>query len=149
MNKFTLSYIIFVNAAVITLAIANMISGNIFFKDIFFIINSILSIYCVFNVGNKYAYHYLCITNFIQAFSFILFGFAFKFLLGPDLSFYFYREGDLLTKLEFNIFNGTFIHSKDLNIDNWSIGINFIHLYIAFYLYSLISKAKAKISNVT
>ena len=149
MNKFTLSYIIFVNAAVIVLAFANMISGNIFIKDIFFIINSIVSIYCVFNITKKYAYHYLCITNFIQAFSFILFGFNFKFLLGPDLSFYFYREGDLLTKFEFNIFNGASIYSKDLNSNNWSIGINFIHLYIVCYSYSLIYKSKTKISNFT
>lgn len=148
MNKITFSYIIFVNIAVLALAIANMISGNIFLKDIFFIINSLVSIYSVFNINQKYAYHYLCITNLAQAFSFLFFGFAFKFLLGPDLSFYFYKGGDLLTKFEFIFFNGASISSKDLNSNNWSIGINFIHLYIVLYSYSQISKYKADISNV-
>lgn len=147
-NKITFFYIIFVNTAVVALAIANMISGNIFLKDIFFIINSTVSIYCVSNINQKYTYHYLCITNLIQAFSFIFFGFAFKFLLGPDLSFYLYKEVDFLTKFEFIFFNGASISSKDLNSNNWSIGINFIHLYIFLYSYSLISKFKAKRSNI-
>ncbi len=148
MNKFTLSYILIVNASVIALAIANMISGNFFLRDILYIIISSISIYCVFNLTKKYVYHFLCITNFIQSYSLILFGFSYKFLLGPDLSFYFYREGDLFTKFEFNIFNGASLYSKDLNSNNWSIGINFIHLYIVCYSYSLIYKSKTKISNV-
>ena len=148
MNKFTSSYIIIVNTIVIALAIANMISGNIFFRDILYVIISVVSIYCVFHLTKKYAYHFLCFTNFIQSFSLILSGFGFKFLLGPELSFNLYREGDLMQKLEFKIFNGTPVFSKDLNINNWSIGINFIHLFIFFYLYCLISKSKAKTSNV-
>ncbi len=148
MNKFTLSYILLVNAAIIALAIADMISGNIFLKYIFFIINSIVSIYCVFHITKKYAYHYLCATNLIQAFSLMLFGFSFKFLLGPDLSFFLYSEGDLKSTLSFKIFNVFLICSKGSEINDWVIGINFIHLFVFFHLFSLISKSKTKISNV-
>ena len=138
-EKYTLIYITIVNTICLTLYVAKLFSEKPRFDDIIIIILSFLSIACILSIINKkflkLSYLYLCLVYLLQSFTIFFFNLAWKLIIGPDLSFYLMRDGDLTSKLDLKLFNLQFFYNTILNNNSWLIGINFIHLIIFYNLY--------------
>lgn len=106
-------------------------------KTILLIIFSIANLLCVYNIYSnkslKISFLFLTINYFLQSFSFILFGIAYKFLIGPNFYLYSFKEnGDTFLKSSFHLFETNFYVTLDSSSD-FLIGINIFHfiLFIA------------------
>lgn len=107
------------------------------FNTLFFLGYSSFSLVVMYYVfKGKYilfALNYLWVTNLLQAFSILVFNFAYRFLLGPSFSFSIFNTGDLITKFSFNIYNILF----DLKIikgdSSFLFNINVIQLFLFVY----------------
>lgn len=97
---------------------------------------SVICISCIFqNKFVKPSYILLSIIYFLQSFSLVISNIAWKLLIGTELSFYIFRNGDLTTKLDLKIFNIQFLLNTMSNGGNWAIGLNFVHIVIFFGLF--------------
>lgn len=92
----------------------------------------------------------MCLINFIQSFTFIIYSFCFKLLIGPDLSVFIIKQNDIKYEFYFKIFNLLaflkIITDKSLTL----VGVNILHflMFIYFgYLYININKFPAGASK--
>jgi len=138
MRRIILNFILIINSICSILYTANLFFRLPKFEELVQLIVSILSIISVVYIMKKknlkMSYYYLSFIYFFQSFTLVFMNFAWKLLIGPDLSLYVFRESDLYSKLDFKIFNLQFHFSTLDNGENWIVGINFVHLIIFFYL---------------
>ena len=138
MKKMMLNLILIINAICLIIYTANLFYRLPKFGElaqIIFSILSIISVVCIIkNKHLKISYYYLSSTYLLQSFSILFLSFTWKLLIGPDLTLYLFKEMDLTSKLDFKVFNLHFLVNTINNGENWSIGINFLHLIIFYYL---------------
>jgi len=138
MKSKVLGLILIINAICFILYTANLFYRLPKFGELVQIVVSILciiSVVCVrMNEHLKVSYYFLSLIYFLQSFSFLFMSFAWKLIIGPDLSIYVIKEMDLTSKLDFKVFNLEFLFNTFGNTGNWVLGLNFFHLIIFFYL---------------
>jgi len=138
MKNKVLNLILIINSICFILYTANLFYRLPKFGELIQIVVSILciiSVVCVrMNKHLRVSYYCLSFIYFLQSFSFLLMSFAWKLIIGPDLSLYVIKEMDLTSKLDFKVFNLEFLFNTFGNTGNWVLGLNFFHLIIFFYL---------------
>ena len=85
----------------------------------------------------------------MQSVSFVIHGFIYKIIIGPDFSIYFISENDFLTKFSFKILNIVCFLDKIPNGIASALSINVLHFLLFLYFLSKIIQvsATARISS--
>jgi hypothetical protein len=144
MKKIILSYILIVNLFCFLLYSIGLIAGTASFSRFFITVFSLFNLIALFliykNQHFKLSYYFLSFSYFLQSLTIFVFGIGWKLLTGPEISFYLMRKGDLMTKLDFKLFNIVSSFRVIPSDENWLIGINFIHVMICLHFYNLAKK---------
>jgi hypothetical protein len=75
-------------------------------------------------------------------------GFSYKFLLGPDISFFVFDDGDLSARFA-AIFYNIIFDLDSFNIDdNFMFGFNFLHFWLFLFFNKLIIEEKKLKTNL-
>jgi len=142
MKKTIIIYYLLVNLICFILSLLGVIKQNTEFNTLFFLTFSLLSLIAtslvLLNKVVRYSLFFLAITNLLQVFTFVFLGLSYKFLLGPEISFYIIDDGNFSTRisaLPFNIFFDVDSFTID---DNYMFGLNFIHVFLFLFFNNLL-----------
>ena len=147
MKKYIIIYYIIVNLiCLIPSIISVFLEFDFKFNTLFFFTFSLLNVIAIsFVYLNRIpipSLYFLSLTNLIQAFTFVFLGFSYKFLLGPDISFFIFDDGDLSTRFT-AIFYNIIFDLDSFNIDNnFMFGFNFVHFWLFLFFNKLIIEEK-------
>ncbi|MCK6606802.1 MAG: hypothetical protein L6Q46_00690 [Flavobacterium sp.] len=153
MKKHIIIYYIIINLiCLIPSIISVFIQFDFKFNTLFFFTFSLLNVIAIssiyLNRVVKPSLYFLALTNLIQVFTFVFLGFSYKFLLGPDISFFVFDDGDLSTRLTAIPYNIIFdIDSFEVD-NNFMFGFNFIHFWLFLFFNKLIIEEKKLKSNL-
>lgn len=146
MKKIIIIYYIIVNLICFTISLLGVIQLDTKFNTLFFFTFSLLSliatILLILKKAVRCSLFFLTITNFIQVFTFVFSGLSYKFLLGPEISFYIISDGNFSTRisaLPFNVFLDVDSFTSD---NNYMFGINFIHIFLFLFFNNLLISEK-------
>jgi len=122
------------------------------FNTLFFFTFSLLNVIAISSVYLnrvvKPSLYFLAITNLIQVFTFVFFGFSYKFLLGPDISFFIFDDGDLSARFAALPYNMIFyVNSFEVD-NNFMFGFNFVHFWLFLFFNKLIIEEKKLKTNL-
>jgi hypothetical protein len=122
------------------------------FNTLFFFTFSLLNVIAISSVYLnrvvKPSLYFLALTNLIQAFTFVFLGFSYKFLLGPDISFFIIDDGDLSTRFAALPYNMIFyVNSFEVD-NNFMFGFNFVHFWLFLFFNKLIIEEKKLKTNL-
>ena len=153
MKKYIIIYYIIVNLiCLIPSIISVFLEFDFKFNTLFFFSFSLLNIIAIsfvyLNRMTISSLYFLALTNLIQSFTFVFLGFSYKFLLGPDISFFIIDDGDLsarFTAIPYNII--FYLNSFEVD-DNFMFGFNFIHFWLFIFFNKLIIKERNNKSNL-
>ena len=153
MKKYIIIYYIIVNLiCLIPSIISVFLEFDFKFNTLFFfsfsLSNAIAISFVYLNRVTIPSLYFLALTNLIQSFTFVFLGFSYKFLLGPDISFFIIDEGDLTARFT-AIFYNIIFHTDSFNIDdNFMFGFNFIHFWLFLFFNKLIIEERKNKSNL-
>lgn len=153
MKKYIIIYYIIVNLiCLIPSIISVFLEFDFKFNTLFFFTFSLLNVIAISSVYlNRMtisSLYFLALTNLIQSFTFVFLGFSYKFLLGPDISFFIIDDGDLSARFTAIPYNIIFdIDSFNID-DNFMFGFNFIHFWLFIFFNKLIIKERNNRSNL-
>ena len=153
MKKYIIIYYIIVNLiCLIPSIISVFLEFDFKFNTLFFFFFSLLNVITIsfvyLNRMTISSLYFLALTNLIQSFTFVFLGFSYKFLLGPDISFFIIDEGDLTARFT-AIFYNIIFHTDSFNIDdNFMFGFNFIHFWLFLFFNKLIIEERKNKSNL-
>ena len=153
MKKYIIIYYIIVNLiCLIPSIISVFLEFDFKFNTLFFfsfsLSNAIAISFVYLNRVTIPSLYFLALTNLIQSFTFVFLGFSYKFLLGPDISFFIIDEGDLSARFTAIPYNIIFdIDSFNID-DNFMFGFNFIHFWLFIFFNKLIIKQRNNKSNL-
>lgn len=143
MKKITLLYIAIVNLISVIIYSIDLFLNQFHLEDILMLIFSLLNLIFLYNIYEskylKISFSYLSFAYLLQSFSILTSGFTWKLITGTDITLYIFKEVNILTKIDFKVFN-LYSICNSLNGTNWGIGINFIHLFIFFNLLGSLRK---------
>jgi hypothetical protein len=152
MKKYIIIYYIIVNLIYLIPSIISVfLEFDFKFNTLFFFTFSLLNVIAILFVYlNQLTIPSLCflaLTNLIQSFTFVFLGFSYKFLLGPDISFFIIDDGDLSARFTAIPYNIIFdIDSFNID-DNFMFGFNFIHFWLFLFFNKLIIEERKNKSN--
>jgi len=122
------------------------------FNTLFFFTFSLLNVIAISSVYLnrvvKPSLYFLALTNLIQAFTFVFLGFSYKFLLGPDISFFIIDDGDLSTRFTALPYNIIFYVNSFKVDNNFMFGFNFVHFWLFLFFNKLIIEEKKLKTNL-
>lgn len=149
MKKYIIIYYIIVNLiCLIPSIISVFLEFDFKFNTLFFFSFSLLNIIAISLVFlNRIiipSLFFLALTNLIQTFTFVVLGFSYKFLLGPDISFYLIDEGDLSVRFLALPYNIIFDLDSFYSDDNFMFGFNFFHFWLFLFFNKLIIEERKK-----
>lgn len=153
MKKYIIIYYIIVNLiCLIPSIISVFLEFDFKFNTLFFfsfsLSNAIAISFVYLNRVTIPSLYFLALTNLIQSFTFVFLGFSYKFLLGPDISFFIIDEGDLSARFTAIPYNIIFdIDSFNID-DNFMFGFNFIHFWLFLFFNKLIIEERNNKSNL-
>ena len=153
MKKYIIIYYIIVNLiCLIPSIIGVFLEFDFKFNTLFFFTFSLLNVIAIsfvyLNRMTISSLYFLALTNLIQSFTFVFLGFSYKFLLGPDISFFIIDEGDLSARFTAIPYNIIFdIDSFNID-DNFMFGFNFIHFWLFLFFNKLIIEERNNKSNL-
>ena len=153
MKKYIIIYYIIVNLiCFIPSIISVFLEFDFKFNTLFFFTFSLLNVIAIsFVYLNRIiipSLYFLALTNLIQSFTFVFLGFSYKFLLGPDISFFIIDDGDLSVRfaaLPYNII--LYLNSFEVD-DNFMFGFNFIHFWLFLFFNKLIIEERKNKGNL-
>jgi hypothetical protein len=151
MKKIIIIYCLIVNLICLIPSLISIIELDFKFNTLFFFIFSLISliatIFVLINKVVNLSLLFLIITNFLQVFTFVFLGLSYKFLLGPEISFYIFNDGDLSARFSALPYNIIF-HVNTFKLDdNYMFGFNFIHVFLFLYFNHLLLLEKKKINS--
>ena len=147
MKKYIIIYYIIVNLiCLIPSIISVFLEFDFKFNTLFFFTFSLLNFIAIsfvyLNRIPKPSLYFLSLTNLIQAFTFVFLGFSYKFLLGPDISFFIFDDGDLSARFAALPYNMIFyVNSFEVD-NNFMFGFNFVHFWLFLFFNKLIIEEK-------
>lgn len=149
MRKIIIIYYIIVNLICFIPSLTGIIQLDTKFNTLFFFTFSLLSLVAttlvLLNKMIKYSLFFLTITNLLQVFTFVFLGLSYKFLLGPEISFYIIDDGNFSTRISALPFN-IFFDVDSFTIDNnYMFGFNFIHIFLFLFFNNLLLLEKKNI----
>lgn len=153
MKKYIIIYYIIVNLiCLIPNIISVFIQFDFKFNTLFFFTFSLLNVIAIssiyLNRVVKPSLYFLALTNLIQAFTFVFLGFSYKFLLGPDISFFVFDDGDLSARFAALPYNMIFyVNSFEVD-NNFMFGFNFLHFWLFLFFNKLIIEEKKLKTNL-
>ncbi|MDP5028790.1 MAG: hypothetical protein NWQ14_11245 [Flavobacterium sp.] len=153
MKKYIIIYYIIVNLiCLIPSIISVFLEFDFKFNTLFFFTFSLLNVIAISSVYLnrvvKPSLYFLAITNLIQVFTFVFFGFSYKFLLGPDISFFIFDDGDLSARFAALPYNMIFyVNSFEVD-NNFMFGFNFVHFWLFLFFNKLIIEEKKLKTNL-
>jgi hypothetical protein len=141
MKRIVLIFTFIVYFVCLFLSIFAFFSLDLNYKTVIVFILSIITLYAVYNVFvNKKVElfcWYLTILNLLQSFTFLFFGFSYKFLLGSNVFLYYYiKDKESLLRFSFKIFEtNLYVNYEESN--DFLIGINVVPfiLFLCFNYY--------------
>lgn len=138
MKKIIIIYYIIVNLVCFIPSLISIIQLDIKFNTLFFFTFSLLSLIAttllILKKSVRYSLFFLAFTNFLQAFTFVFSGFSYKLLLGPEVSFYIINDGNFVARFSALPYNIIFYVNSFKIDDNYMFGLNFIHIFLFFFL---------------
>ena len=153
MKKYIIIYYIIVNLiCLIPSIISVFLEFDFKFNTLFFFTFSLLNVIAIssiyLNRVVKPSLYFLALTNLIQAFTFVFLGFSYKFLLGPDISFFVFDDGDLSARFAALPYNMIFyVNSFEVD-NNFMFGFNFVHFWLFLFFNKLIIEEKKLKTNL-
>lgn len=153
MKKYIIIYYIIVNLiCLIPSIISVFLEFDFKFNTLFFFFFSLLNVITIsfvyLNRMTISSLYFLALTNLIQSFTFVFLGFSYKFLLGPDISFFIIDDGDLSARFTAIPYNIIFdIDSFNID-DNFMFGFNFIHFWLFLFFNKLVIEERKNKSNL-
>jgi len=148
MKKIIIIYYLIIHLICLIPSLISVLESDLKFNTLFFFIYSLLSIIaCIMIFLNKkieFSLLFITVSNFFQSLSFVFLGVSYKFLLGPEVSFYVFNDGDLsarFSSLPYNIV--LYINSFKLD-DNFLLGFNFLHFFLFIFFNNLFFIEKRK-----
>ena len=147
MKKYIIIYYIIVNLiCLIPSIISVFLEFDFKFNTLFFFTFSLLNVIAISSVYHnrvvKPSLYFLALTNLIQAFTFVFLGFSYKFLPGPDISFFIIDDGDLSTRFTALPYNIIFYVNSFKVDNNFMFGFNFVHFWLFLFFNKLIIEEK-------
>lgn len=148
MKKIIIIYYLIVHIICLIPSLISILELDFKFNTLFFFIYSFLStIACIMiflNKKVKFSLFFITISNFFQSLSFVFLGVSYKFLLGPEVSFYIFDDGNLSARFSALPYDIIFyINSFKLD-DNFLLGFNFLHFFLFIFFNNLFFIEKRK-----
>ncbi len=146
MRKAIIIYYLIIHIICLIPSLISLFQLDLKFNTLFFFFYSLLSIISILlyqlNKAIKIALSFLILSNFFQIITFVFYGLSYKFLLGPEISFYIFNDGNLSSRFSALPYN-VILYVNTFNLDsNFLFGINFIHFLLFLFFNDLLLKSK-------
>lgn len=146
MRKAIIVYYLIIHIICLIPSLVSLFQLDLKFNTLFFFFYSLLNIISILlyqlNKAIKITLSFLILSNFFQIITFVFCGLSYKFLLGPEISFYIFNDGNLSSRFSALPYN-VILYVNTFNLDsNFLFGINFIHFLLFLFFNDLLLKSK-------